>query len=64
MAGAVPVCWLAPVLPLCDPLLVGLVAPTDPTLRRSGTGGPARAVRLAAGVVLWTGVWLVALSVR
>ncbi len=63
MAGAVPACWLAPVLPLCDPLLVGLVAPTGSTL-----GDPVPVDRLvpvggSAGVVLWTGVWLVALSV-
>jgi hypothetical protein len=45
------------VLPLSDPVLVGLLPPTELTLREE----PVERLGLfgvAAGVVLWTGVWL------
>jgi hypothetical protein len=61
-AGEVPACVLPPVLPVCDPVLVGLLPPTEPTLRvpvpveRLGLYG------VTAGVV-WTGVGLPPASV-
>jgi hypothetical protein len=46
------------VLPLCDAVLVGLLPPTEPRLRDPVTVDPLVPCGVAAGAVLWTGVWL------